>query len=62
MGLSIICLVITIIMGVTSGISQAGPFFIGFFAFLSYAVRGSANYKGHSLTKLIQAIVTLAIY
>ena len=62
MGLSIICLVITIIMGVTSGISQAGPFFIGFFAFLSYAVRGSAIFKGLSFTVLILAVVTLALY
>ena len=62
MGLSIICLVITIIMGITSGISQAGPFFIGFFTFLSYAVRGSAIFKGLSFTILILAVVTLALY
>lgn len=62
LALSVICLVITVIIGATMDISQAGPFFIGFFFLLSCAVKGFPLFKGLSFTILILAVVTTALY
>lgn len=62
LALSVICLIITVIIGATMDISQAGPFFIGFFFLLSCAVRGFPLFKGLSFTILILAVVTTALY
>lgn len=60
--ISLICLIATIFIGATRGISHAGPFFIGFFGLMSYSVRGFAYLKGLSFTILILAVVTTALY
>lgn len=62
LALSLLCLVVTVIIGVTRDISKAGPFFIGFFFLLSLAVRGFPLFKGLSFTILILAVVTTALY
>lgn len=60
--LSLICAIATVVIGLATDISHAGPFFIGVFAFLSYGVRGYPYLKGLSFTILILAVVTTALY
>lgn len=61
-GLSIGCLILTLIL-IFSGLGhKAGPFFILFFLWLAVAVRGKVQLKGFSFTVLIFAAVTAAMY
>lgn len=62
LGLSAICLVVTINLGLNDNIDRAGPFFAGFFFLLSIAVRGFSTFKGLSFTILILSVVTTALY
>jgi BASS family bile acid:Na+ symporter len=62
LGLALAMLAITMITSVTLGLSQAGPWFIGFFLFLAIGFRGYENLKGFSYSLMIFAAVTTALY
>jgi len=62
LGLSAICLIITIAYAVSGNIAQAGPFFIAFFLCLSIAVKGFPAVRGLAFTISILAVVTTAMY
>ncbi|GAA4432767.1 bile acid:sodium symporter family protein [Pontibacter saemangeumensis] len=62
LGLATVCLVVALVMALTGNLSQAGPFFIAFFAGLAIGFRGYERFRGFSYTVMIFAAVTAALY
>jgi len=62
LGLSIISLIIAFGIIATSGLPQAGPFFIAFFFLLGIGFRGYEHLKGFTYSTMIFAAVTTALY
>ena len=55
-------LLIVLIMLVTGGMAEAGPYFIAFFILLAIGFRGFSTLRGYSYTVTIFAAVTTALY
>ncbi len=60
--ISALALLLSIYIGFSRTISEAGPFLILFFFSLAYGVRGSKLFRGLSFTISILAVVTAALY
>lgn len=61
-GISVLSLAIAVGLYFTEGISEAGPFLIGFFTLMAIAFRGFEKLKGFSYSLMIFAAVTMAMY
>ncbi len=61
-GLALAMLILTAVTAMMSSIADAGPYFIGFFAFLAIGFRGFENLKGYSYSLMIFTGVTVALY
>lgn len=62
LSLSVLCLIVSIIMGLSGNLSQAGPLIIGFFVFMAIGFRGYDHLKGFTYATMIFAAVTTALY
>lgn len=60
--LSVVCLGIVIVFGLSGYIASAGPFFIGFFLALAIGCRGYQGLRGYSYSLIIFAAVVSALY
>lgn len=60
--IAVLFLILALYLVVTTNIAKAGPFFIGFFAFLALVFRGNKKLKGFAYTVMIFAAVTTALY
>lgn len=62
LGAALVCLIISLIIIFSSGLPQAGPFFVAFLFLLGISFRGFDNLKGFTYSILIFAAVTMALY